>query len=167
MRNKTFIKMTVILFVVMTSIVFIYSLGFFTNFLPIRSAYKDLYMKLQNFNRGVFNLALGGFISVVLLLFLDNHKTNQYKGINQLVGIGAGVYALYQAYFVLSRLEGLKSEYMIIEPEKVRLLYPDYMVSDTIFSFGHIIFSVFAIAAVLIILISLMNKAKKMTSREG
>ncbi len=161
MRNKKVIKFSVILFFAMSILAFGYSLGFFTDFLPIRGSYRELYDSYQLFNRELFKYT-GIAIAPMLLLFVfDNHSTNQYGIINKVLALVTGGFALFQSYFVLTQIEFLRSGYQLIDVEEVRIYYPKYELSEVAFDAAYIIFIGLAIAAVLLIAISVVNKKDK------
>lgn len=167
MRNEKIIKILVLSFIIMSLLGVLYSLGFFTDFLPIRSAYKEMYDEFQVFNRAVFNYSLIALIPVILMTVFDNHKTNQYGITNKLIAFIAGGFALYQSYFVLTQIGGLKEQYVEIDPTFVQMLYPNYEMSTMAFDSGYIVYSLLAFTSILVILVALVNKKQKEEIREG
>lgn len=161
MRNKTIIKCSVLFFIAMSVLVFGYSLGFFTDFIPIRGPYRELYDVLQDFNRTVFNYSVMAIVPVTLLYIFDNHRTNQYTIINKVLGLIAGGFALYQSLFVLSQIEKFREAYLAIDPVEVQIYYPKYTMSETAFDAAYLIFGGLIIGAIALIIISLVNKKTK------
>lgn len=160
MNKKRLTKIVTMSFFLMSILAFLYSLGFFTDFLPIRSAYRDLYDNLQWYNRSMFNLAVVAVIPIVLMLTFDSHKTTAYSIVNKIINLGAAGLAFYQSYFVLSLLPYFKTEYMKIDVEQVRVLYPDYVLGKNVFAFGYLVYGLLVLSAVGILVVAFLNNKK-------
>jgi len=158
MKKVETIKFIVLSFIALVILAFVYSLGFFTNFLQIRGSYRELYDGLQGFNRNIFNYSFFMVLGAGLLYVFDSHRTNQYSIVNKLIGVLNGIAGLGLSWFVMSKIPHFKSEYLKINLEDILMYYPDYKISVFAFDIGNILFTMMIISSIILIIASLVNK---------
>ncbi len=140
--NKELIihKIQKILFFGSVILVFLFSLGFFTNLVQIRGADRSLYDLYQGYVRMVFNLSLGALI-LVLFLRMSRFSLSEKFSVSQfltscILALGMIVLSVYS----LSRLPGFLVLYSTVDLEDVRMFYSSYEYNDSVFYYGYAVF---------------------------
>lgn len=151
MKKSKIMRAVTLIYAALAIGAFVYSLGFFTNFVQIRSADRNLYDLLQLYNRKIFNYSLAVMLgSFVLFIVGYNHGNRNLSA--KIIGTANGLGAIWISYFVLQYLNVFKTKYLTIDVEAIQLYYPDYQLSTFVFDFGFLFFVVFAVFAVLLII---------------
>ena len=132
----------------------LYSLGFFTNLVQIRAAYREIYDIYQSYVRLVFNFSFGGIalIAVRRLILSQLKKKNTIfqfvlGAIIALGVIGISVYGLL-------RMGEFQILYQGVNVEDVHVLYPKYEYNDSVFFIGYLINSLALIISIVFLTIT-------------
>ncbi len=160
MKHINIKKTVTIAHMLMTIVMFIFTLGYFTNFLQIRSADRELYDAMQAFNQLIFKASLALIVGAGTMFAFDTQHSDHLcwvsKGINSLNAIGAMVFSAY----VLSELPAFKAQYSLIDVEDILMYFPNYKMSTFTFEVGTTLAVAFIVSSLLLIGVSFFKSKK-------
>lgn len=144
-------KISIFLYMILTLVSFIYALGFFTNFLQIRSADGELYKAMQAFNQLIFKGAIGLILGMAIMHAAEVHKAQSNGLFTKAISLVNGLGGLVFSYFLIQHLPGFKMRYLAINLEDIQIYFEKYTLNTLTFELGTVLAYVFAATSVLII----------------
>lgn len=166
-------KIMFIVFILTAVAVFIYSLGFMTNyeaFQYLETANNRLvadfhHEKLIPFNNQIFYLSLIGIIMIVVIFISKINKVAVKKVLNYLLALICSVPIIIVSVLGLIQLPGLKTEYNGLDFSYVSgEIYAEYNPSTLAFDIGNVLYVItlilMIIYVVLLTILYFKNKKK-------
>lgn len=147
-------------------VLFVYSLGFFTNFNFTSVASEEFYRLAQDTNRFIFNVSFFNIVLAGILIGLDNHHKEEFTLVNF---IGAAVsILLILTTMILSffNIMEVQSEFLLLDYEVIRVFDVNFEPSTFVFSLGYVICFLFLVVLGLKIVV-LSSKVIKRSSKES
>lgn len=145
-------KVAISIYMVLTIVSFIYTLGFFTNFLQIRSADAELYKAMQAFNQLIFRGSIALILGMVVMYATEVHKTESNGLFTKAVSVINGLGGLGFSYYLLTMIPEFKERYLAINLEDIQIYFEKYTLNTLTFELGTLFAYVFAVASILLIL---------------
>lgn len=145
-------KIAIVAYMALTIVSFIYTLGFFTNFIQIRSADATLYKAMQDFNQVIFKGALALIIGTVILYVSEVHKMESNGIYTKLISVLNGLCGLAFSFYMIRLIPNFKTEYLAISVEDIQIYFEKYTLNTFAFEVGMFLAYVFAGVSILLIL---------------
>lgn len=142
-------RSSVKLYLAVSIMLFIYSLGFFTNFNFTSSASEEFYQLAQDTNRFIFNFAFFNIVCAGILIGLDNHTKERYRVTNFVGSVVSIVLIAITAILSFLKIMQVKSDFLQLDYELIRVFDVTFEPSTFVFEFGYVICSILAIVFIL------------------
>lgn len=160
MKNMTFItRFSVSFFLSVSILLFVYSLGFFTNLNFTSQASQEFYDTAQAFNKTVFNFSVASIILAGIMIAADNHIKQLYNRTNQVINIAAIVLSLGVAIYTLLNVLHIKGLFKQLDYNSIIVFDQNFTPSLFVFHVGVVI-SILLFLAALLHLFVLLNSFK-------
>ena len=124
----------------MVFILAFYSLGFFTNLVQIRGVDKELYDRFQAYVRLLFDFSLAAIVVLAVLRMSGFRLWNSFGRFQFALAALLALCMIVLSLYSLWRMPSFREAYLQVNVEDVRIYYPDYEATTTVFSFGFVIF---------------------------
>ncbi len=122
-----------------TIVLFVYSLGYFTNFVDLQITNKDFYNTAQIVNRFIFNYSFYAIVAIGLLLILSTQTKEHYSLFDYILVLTISILYIFLNVEIIVVNSVLKAEYLKVDFIKIAKIIPDYKESTFIFTIGNII----------------------------
>jgi hypothetical protein len=151
------IRLVIFLYVTLAVLSFVYSLGFFTNFLQIRGADRALYDTLQDFNRTLFNYSFYVMMASFGLIVFDSQHGGHFGILNPIIEMINSGLGFLLSVMLFSVLPNLKASYSGLNIDDIHLYFPKYELSTYMFDIGFGLAVALFIAASLLMIRAIIN----------
>lgn len=138
--DSLFLKILSPAYTAMVFVLAIYSLGFFTNLVQIRGVDKELYDRYQAYVRLLFNFSLASIAVLAVLRMSGFRLWSRYGRFQFALAALLALGMISVSFYSLWQLSSFQEAYLLINIEDVRIYYPDYESTTTVFSIGSVIF---------------------------
>jgi len=166
MKYAKIVKLSIYLLLAVNILVFIYSLGFATDFHAIRSAYRGLFDEAQVFNRLIYNISAIAFIEYLLLIGMDNHNKTYYFWYNTVIGLLISIQTVVISIYAFMEITTLKTGYLKIDVASVQILFKKFELGTPTFIIGYIIFGLYLLIGLVILGITINNTKNTLVKRK-
>lgn len=153
-------KLSVLLYTICSVVMFVYALGFFTNFVQIpglrTAASKEIYETFRTYNKFLLNFALYSLLVVLFLFAFENNKRVRFGVTNLITGVASiglggfiGVKMLLSSLQFGAKFKEFTDKMSQKDFEYLLKLDPNFTKETMVFNVGLVLSILFLLAIVL------------------
>lgn len=135
-------------------VLFLYSLGFFTNLMQIRGSHREIYDIYQSYVRMVFNFSGAGIALIVVRKIILSQVNKRNTVFQFVLGVIIALIVIGISIYGLLRMGEFQTLYQDVKVDDVQLLYPKYEYNDSVFFIGYLINSLALIISIVFLIIT-------------